>query len=70
MYDPFLFLTGDPFIPAYQHQTDIISGFKGYAVVNVSMDGSVSECSTLSLLGLGIAGLGLKLRRRNESFPR
>jgi hypothetical protein len=64
-YDPFFFYTGSPYAPTFQDQSNSITGFNGQAVVNVSMDtSSVPEPSTLGFLGLGIAGLVLKLRRR------
>lgn len=64
-YDPFWFLVGSPYTPTYGDYSDSIDNFTGQTVVNVSMDGSsVPEPATLGLLGLGIAGLVLKLRRR------
>jgi hypothetical protein len=64
-YDPFLILTGNPWTPTSQGGADSISGFKGLAALNVSINGAaVPEPSTLGFLGLGIAALALKLRRR------
>jgi hypothetical protein len=63
--DPFWFYTGSPWVPTYQDVSNSINGFTGYTDINVVMNGEfVPEPSTLGLLGFGIAGLALKLRRR------
>jgi len=80
LYDPFLIYTGNPYTPTYEDTGTDVCGFDaygacgitqtgssptgGYSVVNVDIEGSTPEPSTLGLLGLGIGALALKLRRR------
>lgn len=64
-FDPFLFLIGNPWTPTYQDHSDSITNFTGLTALNFSInDAGVPEPSTFGLLGLGIAALALKLRRR------
>ena len=61
------FLTGSPWAPKFEDASNSINNFTQVAALNFSIsdaNAGVPEPSTFGFLGLGIAGLVIKLRRR------